>query len=347
MKAMKRFLASSGIVVQGSRTVQISTPDSAPTSQGSEPSLQSPVTAAIQSTSKEDDQPWGLKLLHGGQEPIVDIVAVHGLNGHREETWTDENKILWLRDLLPSKLPNARIWTWGYDSRTHIKSYQEHLTTKKLYDHGRELFYDLDSERREDGTQQRPIIFIAHSLGGIVVKNALLHSNRVREGNLEEQRSIKLSTYGVIFMGTPHQGGQGVTMGKVLLNMAKVQGHTNDNLLKHLEEHSELLQQQLSEFTSISQDFDIKFAYETLPTPIIAGKAIEIVPKWSAVVPGTRDAAEFGINEDHRRMTKYSKEENQDFKKMYRVLASMTKNAGDKIERNWQSEGRMKQGVCP
>lgn len=95
----------------------------------------------------------------------------------------------------------------------------------------------------------------------------------MRQGHLEEERSIKLSTYGMIFMGTPHQGGQGVNVGEILLNLAKVRGNTNDSLLKHLEEHSELLQQQNSEFTSISQDFDIKFAYETLPTPIIGGTA--------------------------------------------------------------------------
>lgn len=109
-----------------------------------------------------------------------------------------------------------------------------------------------------------------------MVKYGLLHSDRVREGNLKEQRSIKLSTYSIIFMGVPHQGGQGVTMGKVLLNIAKVQGHTTNNLLKHLEKQSESLQQQISEFKSISQDSDIKFAYETLPTPIFAGKAMVV-----------------------------------------------------------------------
>lgn len=69
-------------------------------------------------------------------------------------------------------------------------------------------------------------------------------------------------------MGTPHQGGQGTGMGKILVNVARVQGDTSDSLLKHLEEHSELLQQQMSEFSLISQNFDIKFAYETKPTPL-------------------------------------------------------------------------------
>lgn len=100
-------------------------------------------------------------------------------------------------------------------------------------------------------------------------RQALLHSDRVKaESNIEEQRFIKSSTYGIIFLGTPHQGGQGVAMGKILLNAAKVLGETSNSLLKHLEEHSESLQQQASEFSMISQSFDIKFAYETMPTPL-------------------------------------------------------------------------------
>ena len=63
------------------------------------------------------------------------------------------------------------MWTWGYDSRTHTRSHQDYLTTKKLYDHGRELVFDLEAARRETDSHQRPIIFVAHSLGGIVVKS--------------------------------------------------------------------------------------------------------------------------------------------------------------------------------
>ena len=47
------------------------------------------------------------------------IVAVHGLCGDPFDTWTDEttgNKKLWLRDFLPSQVPNARIMSYGYDS---------------------------------------------------------------------------------------------------------------------------------------------------------------------------------------------------------------------------------------
>ncbi|KAF2180661.1 hypothetical protein K469DRAFT_639718 [Zopfia rhizophila CBS 207.26] len=61
----------------------------------------------------------GLKVVAQGDSPVVDIVAVHGLNGHRDKTWTAANSKHWLRDLLSNDIPNARIFCWGYDANTH------------------------------------------------------------------------------------------------------------------------------------------------------------------------------------------------------------------------------------
>src|SRR5438034_1035627 len=44
------------------------------------------------------------------------VVAVHGLGGDAYGTWTHENGKLWLRDFLPFQVPEARIFTYGYDS---------------------------------------------------------------------------------------------------------------------------------------------------------------------------------------------------------------------------------------
>lgn len=95
----------------------------------------------------------------------------------------------------------------------------------------------------------------------------------MRKGNREEERSVKLSTYGIIFLGTPHQGGQGVSAATILNDIASIRGNTNNNLLKHLEAHSEFVQEQNESFKSIAQDFELVFAYEGLPTPVI-GKAV-------------------------------------------------------------------------
>jgi hypothetical protein len=76
-------------------------------------------------------------------------------------------------------------------------------------------------------------------------RQALIHSDAARRGALEEHRSIKLSTYGTMFMGTPHQGGSGVAFGKPIVNIASVFVAADDRLLQHLECDSDWLQQQL------------------------------------------------------------------------------------------------------
>ena len=63
------------------------------------------------------------------------------------------------------------------------------------------------------------------------------------------------------------------------------------------------------------------------------------------MVPGTPDAAELGISRDHRQMIKFPSAEDQDFKKLSRVLVFMTQKANVKTEKNWDSERRIKQGV--
>ena len=44
------------------------------------------------------------------------IIAVTGLAGHAFGSWAHSPKEMWLRDDLPSALPNVRIITYGYPS---------------------------------------------------------------------------------------------------------------------------------------------------------------------------------------------------------------------------------------
>jgi hypothetical protein len=91
----------------------------------------------------KENEPWGLKVLVASDNPTIDIVAIHGLNGHRERTWS-QNGHLWLRDFLPELIPEARILTWGYDADTHRRS---EISRQLLYDHAINLITDLSLER--------------------------------------------------------------------------------------------------------------------------------------------------------------------------------------------------------
>ncbi|KAM3072672.1 hypothetical protein ACMFMF_007007 [Clarireedia jacksonii] len=49
-----------------------------------------------------DPSAVGLKILHDEENADIDIIALHGQNGHPVDSWTErETKVLWLRDLLP------------------------------------------------------------------------------------------------------------------------------------------------------------------------------------------------------------------------------------------------------
>lgn len=77
------------------------------------------------------------------------IIAIHGLNGHREKTWTADNKVNWLCDanMLSAFIPNARIMSWGYDADTHST---KELSAMYLYDHAQKLVSDLSLYRQLD-----------------------------------------------------------------------------------------------------------------------------------------------------------------------------------------------------
>jgi hypothetical protein len=45
----------------------------------------------------------------------LDVIFVHGLNGHRSRTWTNANSELWPL-WLAADLTGAGLWTYGYDA---------------------------------------------------------------------------------------------------------------------------------------------------------------------------------------------------------------------------------------
>ncbi|KAI8630073.1 TPR-like protein [Xylariaceae sp. FL1651] len=284
------------------------------------------------------EHPQGLEIVHDDPEASLDIVAVHGLNGHREKTWTAANGVYWLRDLLPNVLPGVRVLSWGYDANTHSS---DRVSCQYLYDHALELVSDLTRKRNLTQSVERPIIFIAHSLGGLVVKSALIHSDAARQDALNEHRSMRISTHGIIYMGTPHQGGSGVRLGRVLVNIASIFIAANDRILKHLERDSEWLQQQLSQYNPISNQFVTKFAYETYETPTLLGHKILVVPKASAVVPGQANAEPIAINSDHIEMVKFSGNKDSGYIKVSETLQIMAKDAKRVIQSRWETEAQI------
>ena len=103
------------------------------------------------------------------------------------------------RASLPQFIPNARILTYGYDA--YVARSCSPVSRTRVSDHAKDFLTALAHNRSEN--PERPLIFVAHSLGGIVCKDALLLSKNSRESHL---RSVSDSTFAIAFMGTPHSG---------------------------------------------------------------------------------------------------------------------------------------------
>jgi hypothetical protein len=108
------------------------------------------------------------------------------------------------------------------------------------------------------------------------VSKALIHSNSAGVSNNEHLKAIKLSTYGVIFFGTPHQGAEGASWGKVLVNIASIFQHTNTAILENLEKDSAWLEIQLEQYKSISSEVFTIFCFESYPTRLPVGTSMMV-----------------------------------------------------------------------
>ncbi|KAF8530242.1 hypothetical protein BU17DRAFT_78873 [Hysterangium stoloniferum] len=266
---------------------------------------------------------FGIKELSPGTTPTIDIVAIHGLDADREKSWTADNEKLWLRDFLPRAVPTARILSYGYDAYT-----KSSLSEQTLYSHAQDFLVQLGMSRRTDDTKKRPIIFIAHSLGGIILKSALIQANIAHEGHLLPCKWIHLSTYGIVFLGTPQQGRD------IIPKLVSLCRRPNNILLRHLTAHSKLLQEQISDFNAITAHFHIKSFYETLTTTLPSHTST-IVPRSSAVLPGAVNIEPIGMHKDHTGMSKFESVNDDDFKAVLCAIQDMVKKAPVAVHVRW------------
>lgn len=105
----------------------------------------------------------------------------------------------WPQDLLAKDMPTARLMTFGYN--TKVTEGYHAANQGNIFAHARNLLYALEGKRRK--ATDRGLVFIAHSLGGILVKETLRRSEADPDPSIGK---IYASTCGIFFFGTPHRG---------------------------------------------------------------------------------------------------------------------------------------------
>jgi hypothetical protein len=139
----------------------------------------------------------GFTPLNDPDDANVDIVIIPGLCGHALGSFRSANGLsVWPRDFAPEDIPRARFVVYGYET-----AFDASYSTQGVRELAHTLLDGLAIFRRRTQTQQRPLLFVCHSLGGVVLKEALVISSKAA---YKEWLEVVEVTYGLVFMGVPN-----------------------------------------------------------------------------------------------------------------------------------------------
>ncbi|KAK4208732.1 hypothetical protein QBC37DRAFT_391785 [Rhypophila decipiens] len=214
----------------------------------------------------------------------------------------NSSSIYWPKDLLPHDCKNARIIVYGYDTR--VTKYLKGSTSKNtVFSHGKDLVFSLSRAR----PRKRPLIVVAHSLGGIVVKEMLARSASSSDA---ETHDIVESVASIIFLGTPHRGSPELAaMGELARSLVSaLRMETTSTILDALGLRTTDLERAQESFSLLLHEygFKVKTFQEGMGlTGINLGVlGNKVVPDHSSLIGDHRERAET-IHANHMNMCRF------------------------------------------
>ncbi|KAI0382163.1 Alpha/Beta hydrolase protein [Hypomontagnella monticulosa] len=265
------------------------------------------------------------------EDADIDIVFVHGLHGDRFNTWVQDG-CFWPKDFLSADLPKTRIFSFGYHAE--LVNFFGDVSQNQIYHHASDLITQLQGFRSHTDTSNRPIILVAHSLGGLICEQAIHSFHDAQE---EGRRTVARSIRKIAFLGTPHEGSDKAAWGEIARRFARLFTVTNPSLLSYLGEHSELLlnlerdfQHFLRHNTNTEKEVEVMCFTEGLPTVISGVNMGYIVTKKSASYAAHPTIS---LHADHRSMCKFKTKDDENYQRILSVLKGWVKAPRDSPER--------------
>ncbi|EJP65030.1 ankyrin repeat protein [Beauveria bassiana ARSEF 2860] len=228
----------------------------------------------------------------------VDVVTVPCPGGHRFRTWNREGLIgryfgapsmrdaegnsssehpstSWVRQGLRREADKARILLYAHPQLA------EGTTLHYLAE---EFLQALHKLRVRDGLPRRPLLILAHSLGGLVAKMALVRASRD-----ERYRDMLDQCYGVAFFGTPHQGSSYFAMHSLatsIQRLLQLSAPLPETLTADLRVGNNLLSRIDEDFKEIASDMRIWTFYETIDSRLSGRGTGTVVSRTETTTSG-------------------------------------------------------------
>lgn len=159
------------------------------------------------------------------------------------------SEFMWIRDRLPKTHPGIRCILFGYDT---------HLAGSRSFKNIDDIAITFTAKLRSIGCTSpsaRPMVFLAHSLGGVVLKQALVQVARSGDGEVELLSKVRE----IILFGVPNRGMR-------ISHLAPmVKGQPNESLVQQLSMNSACWKDLQEQFRGIALHRDMRLisVYET------------------------------------------------------------------------------------
>ncbi|OAA46766.1 NACHT and WD domain-containing protein [Beauveria brongniartii RCEF 3172] len=265
------------------------------------------------SKASTSSSPLALHIVHQPDKLFGDIVFVHGFGASPYKTWTwnqdDQDSFwpAWLPDCDPT-LATFRISTFGYNAKL-----KGSVTSLDIVDHAKDLLFALSAAfDSQDQSRSQPIIFIAHSLGGLIIKKAYTLGKHD-----EQYKGITLRVRGMIFLATPHRGSQYAKMLKNILSTAPA-GTCSKDYIATLVLQTSTIQDINESFLIHCKDIKLCSVFETLRTHLTVRKKW-LVDRDSAVLDYPNEQV-VSMDANHHSICKYENRRSVNFVKIQSIL---------------------------
>ena len=235
-------------------------------------------------------------------DPEFDIVFVHGLRGGLK-TWRFEGDEstprLWPAECLRPTFPKARLLAFTFDAPLWYATHKQHYSEIEVAKNFAEMSQSLRDALRDAGVgrDNRKVLFVCFSMGGLVVKRALVDDELLRS-----------NTEGVVFFATPH-------LGSPIADYAHytpfVAGSLVSSFVADLSRKSKQILSLHDAFLECGKDLPTLSVCETAQTDLGAGLKGMIVPLDSCGACGNRPGSfviEAKAGTDHEQVSKISPE---------------------------------------
>ncbi|KAK4198553.1 hypothetical protein QBC40DRAFT_331209 [Triangularia verruculosa] len=254
----------------------------------------------------------------------ADIIAVTGLAGHAFGSWAHNDQKMWLRDYLPKDIQNrARVMIYGYESQLDGPMAGRSI----ISDFGVSFTQGLMDLRDHPSCRDRPLILIGHSLGALIIKQAI--------ADLDPGIRSRLPVRTVMFFGAPHHGLEVAALETL------VKGCPTQTLVSELKRDSPSLTDLYRRFRPCAKSLSIHSYYESRPTKTViqgpdgkwerGGPATWMVPRSSALLYIDQEVTQMAVNGDHKEIARLRRGQGSVYPNVLRVIKDALKSASEQF----------------